>query len=111
MKRAIVFLPLIFGLHLAIAAPKVKGQIVELQVTEKGFEPGNISVKPGTPVTLKVTRKTDETCAKKIKISSKNIKMDLPLNKTVSIQLGALDKGDITFACGMDMMTGHIVVQ
>jgi plastocyanin domain-containing protein len=92
-------------------ATQTGNQIVELHVTEKGFEPDRISVKPGVPVILKITRTTDKTCAKQIKISSRNIKRDLPLSKAVTIELGKLEKGDIAFACGMDMFTGHIIVQ
>ena len=58
-----------------------------------------------------MTRKTDQTCATQIKITEKNIKKDLPLNKEVSIDIGTLQKGDIRFACGMDMVTGHIIAE
>ena len=103
--------PVLFALSFSVAAPKGKSQVVELKVTEKGFEPEKINVKSGTPVVLKVTRKTDATCAKEIQVTSRKIKKELPLNKTVSIDLGSLEKGDIAFACGMDMVTGHIVIQ
>ncbi len=86
-------------------------QSVNLSVTENGFEPSSINVKPGTKVELKVTRKTDSTCAREIIIPSKNIKKELPLNKTISVQTGKLDKGEITFACGMNMVTGVIIVK
>ena len=85
-------------------------KIIELQVTEKGFDPSQIDVAPGTQVTLKVTRKTDATCATSIVIPSQKIKKDLPLNQTVSIDLGKLDKGEVRFACGMKMMEGQIAV-
>jgi hypothetical protein len=32
-------------------------------VTDKGFEPNNVTVKKGKPLHLVVTRKTDQTCA------------------------------------------------
>lgn len=86
-------------------------QVIQLSVTEKGFVPDKIKVKPGTHVILKVTRKTDSTCATQIKISEKKIKEELPLNKEVSIDLGTLEKGKIGFACGMDMVSGIIVVE
>jgi plastocyanin domain-containing protein len=88
-----------------------KSQSINLLVTEKGFEPSTINVKPGTNVELKITRKTNSTCAREILIPSKNIKKELPLNKTVNIQTGKLEKGEITFACGMNMVTGVIVVK
>ncbi len=79
---------------------------IELSVTEKGFEPSTVDVMPGTNVILKVTRKTDSTCAKQIQIPSMKIKKDLPLNETVSIEVGKLEKGEIRFGCGMNMMEG-----
>ncbi len=86
-------------------------QVIQLSVTEKGFVPDKINVKPGTHVILKVTRKTDSTCATQIKIPEKKIKKDLPLNKEVSIDVGILEKGKIGFACGMDMVTGFIIAE
>lgn len=88
-----------------------KPQIINLIVTEKGFVPSTINVKPGTNVELKITRKTDSTCATQIQVPSKNIKKDLPLNKTVSIEIGKVVKGEISFGCGMNMVTGIILVK
>lgn len=63
-------------------------------------------------VNLKVTRKTDSTCATAIQIPEKKIKEGLPLNTTVVLELGHLKKGDLKFGCGMNMMDGgKITVQ
>lgn len=107
---------LLIGLALiSLAAPnamaKVATQIVKLTVTDDGFEPSTVDVKPGTFVTLKVTRKTDSTCATQINIPSKKIKKDLPLNKEVTVEVGKLEKGEVRFACGMDMVSGIIHVR
>jgi len=102
---------LLFAMNLQPTLAHATDQVVDLQVTEKGFEPSSVDVKSGVPVVLKVTRRTDATCATKIQIQSKNIKKDLPLNKMVIIALGKLDKGKIRFGCGMDMITGNIVVK
>lgn len=78
---------------------------VEVSVTEKGFEPSKIEVSTENPVTLKITRKTDNTCSTSVQIPSQKIKeTELPLNKTVEIKLGKLAKGEIKFGCGMNMM-------
>lgn len=106
-----IIMAMLFALNFQPAIAQVKDQVVELQVTEKGFEPSSVDVKPGVPVVLKVTRKTDSTCATQIKIKWKNIKENLPLNKPVTIALGKLDKGEIRFGCGMDMITGNIIVR
>lgn len=84
---------------------------VNLVVTEKGFEPNNVDVKPGSDVVLNVVRKTDSTCAKQVQVPSKKLKADLPLNKPVTLKLGKLEKGEIRFACGMDMISGVLVVK
>ena len=88
---------------------KEESQIVNLTVTEKGFVPSSVNVRAGSNVELKITRKTDSTCATQIQIPSKKIKKDLPLNKTVSIEIGKLEKGEISFGCGMDMMVGGVI--
>jgi plastocyanin domain-containing protein len=110
VKSSVLLITLLLGLSTAQAASPAQSKEIQLQVTEKGFEPRQIDVKPGTDVTLKVTRKTDSTCATAISIPSKKIKKDLPLNQPVSIALGKLNKGEIRFACGMDMMSGQIMV-
>ena len=82
-----------------------------LKVTEKGFEPESITVPSGEEVTLKVTRTTENTCAKELQVPSKKLKAKLPLNKEVSLSLGALPKGEVKFACGMSMMSGVILAK
>jgi plastocyanin domain-containing protein len=112
MKSVIAALVATFTLAGVQAAPaKAPHKDIFLQVTEKGFEPPQIDVAPGTDVTLKVTRKTDSTCATEISIPAKKLKKALPLNQTVSVDLGKLEKGEVRFACGMDMISGQIVVK
>lgn len=107
---------LIFGMMAVLgAAPamaKAPSRTIKVEVTEAGFVPNSIDVAPGTDVVLEVTRKTDQTCSKDIQVPSRKVaKTELPLGKTVSIALGKLDKGEIKFGCGMDMMdSGKIQV-
>lgn len=89
---------------------KEVAQKVVLSVTENGFEPKSIDVKPGTDVVLEVTRKTDATCAKQIQVPSKKIKVELKRDEMVSVALGKLDKGEIRFGCGMNMMEGGRII-
>ncbi|MBK7959910.1 MAG: cupredoxin domain-containing protein [Bdellovibrionales bacterium] len=100
---------LLIQLNLQIVHAKNPIQTVSLLVTENGFEPSEIKVKPGTRVKLKITRKTETTCATQIVIKERKIQVDLPLGKETLVDVGVLKKGDIRFACGMDMISGHIV--
>ena len=89
---------------------KEKVQKITVTVTKNGFEPNEIKVKDKSHVILQITRKTETTCATNIMLKDLNIKKDLPLNQQVDVDLGVLKKGDISFACGMNMITGHIII-
>ncbi len=104
MKNFPILAVLICSLFTPAYAAKVQPQTVEVKVTEKGFEPNSIDVKPNTPVILKLTRETDDTCAMEVQIPEKKIKRKLPLHKEVVINLGSLSHGEVRFGCGMKMM-------
>lgn len=109
MKLLVLTAALIGSAQFSFAKEAV--QEIPLKVSPTGFEPSEIKVKPGTHVILKVTRTTDQTCATQIKFKEKNIKADLPLNKEVKVDIGTLKKGEVKFACGMDMVSGHIIAE
>lgn len=81
-----------------------------LAVTEKGFEPSSLKVKAGEPVILKITRKTNSTCAREITVPSQKLKVDLPMDKEVTVKLASLQKGEVKFGCAMNMMIGGVIL-
>lgn len=83
---------------------------IELAVTTDGFVPGNVTVKAGEPVTLVVTRKTDETCATEILIEGTEINAALPLDKPVEVAWTPAKPGKVKFGCAMDKMIGGILL-
>ena len=87
------------------------GTRFEIAVTDSGFTPNSITVPAGKPITLVVTRKTDQTCAKEIVFSEQGIRKPLPLNEAVEIALPASAKREISYVCGMSMLSGKVVVQ
>jgi plastocyanin domain-containing protein len=121
MKKLLVCLPLVFSAckkdDAAKAAPPPSaggGARVEIAVTDKGFEPGDVTVPAGKPVTLVFDRKTDQTCAKQVVLDTgdgKKIEKDLPLNTPVEIATTFPKAGKLGYACAMDMMKGTITVQ
>ncbi len=84
---------------------------VAITVTEKGFEPAVVTVTQGRPVTLVVTRKTEHTCATEFVLAEQDIRKELPLGKPVEITFTPAHAGELRYACGMDMLSGKIVVQ
>ena len=95
-----------------IAEGTVKNGVrtVEMAVTEDGFVPSKVKALKGEKLRLVVTRKTDRTCAKEIVVPSHGINQPLPLGKAVTVELTPRASGEIRYACGMDMISGVVLV-
>jgi len=92
------------------AKPSAKARTIEIAVTSEGFVPAEVKVRKGEKVNLVVTRKTDRTCATALVMKDKGINVDLPLNQPVTVALQADKKGELKYACPMDMITGKVLV-
>lgn len=92
------------------AKPAVR--VLEMKVTEKGYEPSPITLKKGEPVKLKITRVTDQTCATEIilKDGKTNIEKALPLNETVEVEFTPEKAGKLKYGCAMGMMIAGVFV-
>ena len=100
---------MLFALVSTMAFAKDTPNEYVMVVTKDGFEPSSLKVKAGMPITLKVTRKTNETCAREITVPSQKLKVDLPLNKEIIVKISALKKGEVKFGCAMDLMFGGVI--
>ena len=96
----------------AIAEGTVKNGVrtVEMQVTEDGYVPAKIKANKGEKLRLVVTRTTDRTCAREIVINEAGINTPLPLDKAVIVEVTPKKSGELKYACGMDMISGVILV-
>ena len=100
------------GQRVAGQAPAALVSSTEMiRVTEKGFEPASLTVGSDQPVALTFTRTTDATCATEVVFPSLGIRKKLPLNQAVRIDLPAQKAGKLSYACGMNMFKGSVVVQ
>ena len=84
---------------------------VAIAVTDSGFVPSSAVVRAGEPVTVVVTRQTDQTCAKEIVFPGRNIRKELPLGQPVEITLTPSAKGEVPYTCGMNMLSGKLVAE
>ncbi|HEU5056128.1 MAG TPA: cupredoxin domain-containing protein [Kofleriaceae bacterium] len=91
------------------AAPVVASGRVAISVTEKGFEPTPIRVEKGKPITLVVTRKTDQTCATEITLPEYKIDQKLPLGQPVEITFTPEKAGELVYGCAMDHMISGVI--
>lgn len=90
------------------------GKRIEITVTAEGFQPGNVSVPKGEPVTLVFTRKTEKTCATEfiLQVDEGNkIERKLPLDQPVEVAVTFPKAGELKYACAMDMIGGVISVE
>ncbi len=85
-------------------------KFVAMDVTEEGFVPENITAKVGETLTLAITRKTEETCAKSILVEGTDIHKELPFNTTVEVTWVPTKAGKVKFGCDMDMMIGGVLL-
>ena len=110
--RSLAFTLVIIG---ALAAPAItqdqpKPRQIPIEVGADGFKPASVDVRPNEPVELVFTRKAEKTCATEISVPSLKLKKPLPLNEPVTVAVTP-QKDEITFACGMNMLKGKLVVK
>lgn len=87
------------------------GEPVRITVTKNGYEPHRVTATAGKPLTLLVTRTTDETCATEIVIPEAGIDEKLPLGKPVTITFTPARTGELRWSCAMKMFQGVIDVR
>jgi membrane fusion protein, heavy metal efflux system len=96
------------------AAPQTPAQSdvgnARVEVTERGFDPSSLRLRADVPARVTFFRSTDNTCAKEIVFPSMNIRRALPLNQPVVIEFTP-QRGQIAFACGINMLKGTIVIE
>jgi thiol-disulfide isomerase/thioredoxin len=86
---------------------------VHVRVTDLGFEPANVVVPAGVPVTITFVRESQTTCATNVvlTVDGQRIARELPLHQPVTITTTFAAPGVVAYACGMDMLHGTITVK
>jgi len=101
-----------FGEREKVAAETNETGVQEIKVTVKGgYSPDVIVVKNGVPVRLNFYRDETSSCSEKVVFGDFGIAKDLPAFKTTPIEFTPEKTGEFTFACGMNMIRGKLIVQ
>jgi plastocyanin domain-containing protein len=87
------------------------GDPVKITVTKNGYEPWRVEARAGVPLTLVVTRTTEETCATEVVLPEYGIDRKLPLNEPVTITFTPTRTGELRYRCAMNMFQGVIDVR
>ena len=100
-----------FGPRERVAATTTSAGVQEIRVTVKGgYAPDVIVVKQNQPVRLDFYRDETASCSEQVRFPDFGIARDLPAFQTTPIEFTPDKPGEFTFACGMNMMRGKLVV-
>ena len=101
-----------FGEREIVSAETNETGVQEIKVTVKGgYSPDVIVVKQGVPVRLNFYRDETSSCSEQVVFGDFGIAKDLPAFKTTPIEFTPDKSGEFTFACGMNMLRGKLIVQ
>lgn len=86
--------------------------VQEIKITIKGgYSPNVIVVKKGLPVRLNFYRDETSSCSEQVIFGDFGIARDLPAFKVTPIEFTPEKAGEFTFACGMNMLHGKLIVE
>jgi protein-S-isoprenylcysteine O-methyltransferase Ste14 len=74
------------------------------------YEPSRIPLLADQDTTLRFIRKDASPCAEAVVFGDFDISEELPLNKRKDVHLPAMETGEYTFACQMQMYRGTLIV-
>jgi len=101
-----------FGEREKVAVDISDNGVQEIKITVKGgYSPDVIAVKQGVPVKLDFYRDESASCTEQVVFGDFGIARDLPAFRTTSIEFTPDKAGEFTFACGMNMVRGKLVVE
>lgn len=90
---------------------KSKVQKATVLITEQGYSKSTIKLKRGVPVQITFLRQTDKTCATEVVVAEYGVRRPVPLNVPTVIAFTPKRNGEFSFACGMNMMRGKLIIQ
>jgi plastocyanin domain-containing protein len=96
--------------HSASEAVDTTQRIIPVSVDDRGFQPSRVELKKGQDATLRFTRTSDDTCAKKVVFPELKIEKDLPLNQAVDVKVPTDQPRKLAFQCGMGMFKSAVVI-
>src|SRR5688572_14166721 len=100
-----------FGPKKAQAAELREGR-QEVQITVKGgYSPDLIQLKAGVPTRLVFDRQETGECTSRVVLSDFRINRALPPYQKTVVEFTPDKAGEFTFACGMNMVHGSLMVE
>jgi plastocyanin len=86
-------------------------QTARVVLTNKGYQPESVRLRVGIPARVTFVREVEATCGTEIVLADYGIKKDLPLRQPVTVEFTPAKTGEFSFACGMNMLKGKLVIR
>lgn len=101
-----------FGERQSVAAEMSAIGVQQIRVTVKGgYSPDVITVRKDVPVRLDFYRDENASCTEQVIFGDFGIAKSLPAFQTTPIEFTPDKAGEFTFACGMNMVRGKLIVE
>ncbi|MFD1486211.1 cupredoxin domain-containing protein [Lacticaseibacillus baoqingensis] len=102
-----------FGKHaVATVEAQVEDQTQTVDVKVLGgYSPERVVLKQGVPAVLNFTREDPSSCLDRVVFPDFGINQPLPKGETEAIKIDTSKPGEYTWACGMDMFHGQLVIE
>lgn len=89
----------------------VEGERQRVRITVKrGYAPSLVTLQRGVPAVLEFFRDEDDPCSERVVLDGFNQNVFLPPFTATEVELLPDREGSFTFACGMGMLRGRILV-
>jgi len=90
----------------------INGNSQEAHITVNGgYSPETVVLKQGVPAKLVFTRLDKSNCLKEVVFKDFGINEELPIKEDKEIKIDTSKAGEYTYACGMDMFHGKVVIK
>ncbi|HWY79447.1 MAG TPA: cupredoxin domain-containing protein [Candidatus Sulfotelmatobacter sp.] len=80
-------------------------------IVDGGYLPATVVIQKGKTTKLNFIRKDPTSCLEEVVLGDFKTRKYLPLNKKVTIELKPKEVGEFTYACGMNMYHGKIIIK
>lgn len=97
------------ALAAAPSAP-LASSFVHIDVTERGFAPSSVTLRPGVPTELEFLRTTEETCASSVVFPELGVSKPLALNEPVRLTVPPLGPRTLSFQCGIGDHRSAVII-
>jgi plastocyanin domain-containing protein len=114
MKRSLIVLSLLVagvsGVAIVTVAVEAHTRTVKIRVDKSGFSPSSVEAEAGHKLNLVFNRADADNCGGTVVMPKYKVRRNLPVGKDVVVTITPRTAGQISFACGMGMYKGSIVI-